>query len=210
MADSALSMVSAVSADTFNNTVFNAGILIHDVDISSATDAASLLTLITSETNKAKWFGATQGGVNIQENRTYWKPDIDGLRLPFKGQYQVDTVEPKMTGTLVELTPENLKAVSGAADTTAATGSSKVTTVQPRATIKEGDYFDSVTFIGNQGSDGLFACVMENALCTTGVNSQTSDKAVATLPFEFVAHSDSVTFTDTLPIKYLFFAKAST
>jgi len=203
--DSALSMVSAVSADTFNNTVFNAGILIHDVDISTATDAASLLTLITSGENREKWFGATQGGVNIQENRTYWKPDIDGLRLPFKGQYQVDTVEPKMTGTLVELTPDNLKAVSGAADTTT---EGNITTVQPRATIREGDYFGSVTFIGNQGSDGLFACVMENALCTTGVNSQTSDKAVATLPFEFVAHSASVTFTDTLPVKYLFFATA--
>lgn len=175
------------------------------MDISSATDAASLLTLITSSENREKWFGATKGGVNIQENRTYWKPDIDGLRLPFKGQYQVDTVEPKMTGTLVELTPDNLKAVSGAADMTT---EGNITTVQPRATIREGDYFESVTFIGNQGSDGLFACVMENALCTTGVNSQTSDKAVATLPFEFVAHSASVTFTDTLPVKYLFFATA--
>lgn len=207
MADTAISMVSAVTADTFNNAVFNAGILLHDVDISSATDAASLLTLITSEENKKKWFGATQGGVNIQENRTYWKPDIDGLRLPFKGQYQVDTVEPKMTGTLVELTPDNVKAVSGAADLTTA---GNVTTVQARATIKEGDYFGTIIFVGNQGGDnGLFVCVMENALCTTGINSQTSDKAVATLPFEFTAHSSSVTFTDTLPVKYMFFAKAA-
>ena len=207
MADTAISMVSAVTADTFNNAVFNAGILLHDVDISSATDAASLLTLITSEENKKKWFGATQGGVNIQENRTYWKPDIDGLRLPFKGQYQVDTVEPKMTGTLVELTPDNVKAVSGAADLTT---NGNVTTVQARATIKEGDYFDTIIFVGNQGGDnGLFVCVMENALCTTGINSQTSDKAVATLPFEFTAHSSSVTFTDTLPVKYMFFAKAA-
>lgn len=206
MADTALSMVSAVTADTFNNAVFNAGILLHDVDISTATDAASLLTLITSEENKKKWFGATQGGVNIQENRTYWKPDIDGLRLPFKGQYQVDTVEPKMTGTLVELTPDNVKAVSGAADLTTA---NKITTVQPRATVKEGDYFDTILFVGNQGADGLFVCIMENALCTTGINSQTSDKAVGTLPFEFTAHSASVTFTDTLPVKYMFFAKAT-
>ena len=77
---------------------------------------AALLTLITKQENKGKWFGATQGGVNIQENRTYWKPDIDGLRLPFKGQNQVDSAEPKMTGTLVEFTPENVACVSGAAD----------------------------------------------------------------------------------------------
>ena len=209
VSDSTVSMISAVSVDTFNNAVYNAGVLMHDVDISSATDAASLLTLITNEENRAKWFGATQGGVNIQENRTYWTPDIDGLRLPFKGQNQVDTAEPKMTGTLVELTPKNVKAVSGAADLTTDPTKTNITTVQPRASIKEGDYYDTVMFVGNQGSDGLFVCIMQNALCTSGINSQTGDKAVGTLPFEFTAHSASPTFTDTLPIKYLFFKKAS-
>ena len=209
VSDSTVSMISAVSVDTFNNTVYNAGVLMHDVDISSATDAASLLTLITNTENRAKWFGATQGGVNIQENRTYWTPDIDGLRLPFKGQNQVDTAEPKMTGTLVELTAENVKAVSGAADKTTDNSKPNITTVQPRASIKAGDYYDTVMFVGNQGSDGLFVCIMQNALCTSGINSQTGDKAVGTLPFEFTAHSASATFTDTLPIKYLFFKKAS-
>lgn len=209
VSDSTVSMISAVSVDTFNNAVYNAGVLMHDVDISSATDAASLLTLITNSENRAKWFGATQGGVNIQENRTYWTPDIDGLRLPFKGQNQVDTAEPKMTGTLVELTAENVKAVSGAADMTTDPSKTNITTVQPRASIKEGDYYDTVMFVGNQGSDGLFVCIMQNALCTSGINSQTGDKAVGTLPFEFTAHSNSPTFTDTLPIKYLFFKKAS-
>ena len=67
MADNTASMVSAVTADTFQNAVFNAGVLLHDIDISTVTDAAALLTLITKTENKGKWFGATQGGVNIQE-----------------------------------------------------------------------------------------------------------------------------------------------
>ena len=206
MADNTASMVSAVTADTFKNAVFNAGVLLHDIDISTATDAAALLTLITKQENKDKWFGATQGGVNIQENRTYWKPDIDGLRLPFKGQNQVDSAEPKMTGTLVEFTPENVVGVSGAADKG---GSGNAITVQPRASIKEGDYFSNVLFVGNQGADGLFVCEMKNALCTSGINSQTSDKAVGTLPFEFSAHSASAVFTDELPVKYYFFKAAA-
>ena len=50
---------------------------------------------------------------------------------------------------------------------------------------------------------------MKNALCTSGINSQTSDKAVGTLPFEFSAHSASAVFTDELPVKYYFFKAAA-
>ena len=206
MADNTGSMVSAITVDTFNNAVYNAGVLLHDIDITSATDAASLLTLITKEENKSKWFGATQGGVNIQENRTYWTPEIDGLRLPFKGQNQVDSAQPKMTGTLVEFTPENVKAVSAAADQS---GSGTLIKVVPRASIKTGDYFSNVVFVGNIGPDGLFVCELKNALCTSGINSQTADKAVGTLPFEFSGHSNSPVFTDELPITYMFYKKST-
>ena len=207
MADSSLSMVTPITAATFKKLNFNAGMLLVNFDYSSATDAGSLMELIVSpETQASSWVGATKGGINVQENRSYWRPEMDGKRMPFKGEAQFDTAEPKITGTLVEYTPKNVMAVSGAAEIST-TG--EVTTVQPRATIKVDDYFDNVVFVGNIGTDGLYLAELKNALCTSGMNSQSTDKDIGTLPFEFTGHSDSPIFTDELPLTYKFFSVAA-
>lgn len=207
MADSSLSMVTPITAETFNRLNFNAGILLHDFDYSSATDAASLMALIVlPETQQNCWFGATKGGINVQENRKTWEPGMDGKRLPFVGETQFDTAAPKITGTLVEYTPKNIKAVSGAATIDV---QDLITTIQPRATIKRGDHFQNVVFISNIGADGLYMAEIDNALCTSGMNGQTTDKDIGTLPFEFAAYSNSPRFTDELPIRYKFFGVAA-
>lgn len=204
-----INMITPVTAETINNLAPNAGMLLKNFDYSSATDAQSLAALLTSEeTQKNSRMGATKGGINVQENRSFWTPTYDGRRMPFVGEKQFDTADPKITGTFVEYTPENVRAVSGMADVTAADGN-LVTTVQPRATIKAGDYFNNIVWITNHGMDGLYLVEVKNALCTVGMNSQSTDKDIGTLPFEFSAHADSVVFTDELPIKYLFFGAAS-
>lgn len=164
------------------------------------------MTLITNEENRKKWIGATQGNININENKSYWTPDINGLRNPFVGQSQVDKAEPKISGTIVEITPENIKLVSGAADKS---GTGNKIIVQPRASIKKGDYLGSVIYIGNKGDNNLWACVLKNALCKSGMNAQTVDKGIMTVPFEFEGHSDSAVYTDELPITYYFFGSAA-
>lgn len=207
MPDSSLSMVTPITAETFNRLNFNAGMLLHDFDYSSATDAASLMALIVNqETQQNCWFGATKGGINVQENRSTWSPSMDGKRMPFVGETQFDTAAPRITGTLVEYTPQNVKAVSGSATLDE---EDNVTTIQPTATIKRGDYFENVVFIGNIGADGLYLVEIDNALCTSGMNGQTTDKDIGTLPFEFTAHSSSPVFTDELPIRYKFFGVAA-
>lgn len=203
MADNTLSMVSAITAETFNRMNFNAGMLLVDFDYASATDAASLMELIMSEeVQQSSWLGATRGGISVDEGRSYWSPDVDGKRMPFVGEKQFDTAEPKISGTLLEYRPKNVQIVSGAADLST-TG--QVTTVQPRATIKKGDYHTNVVFVGNVGPEGLYVAELKGALCTSGINSQSTDKDVGTLPFEFTGHSASPVFTDQLPITYKFF-----
>lgn len=204
-----VNMVTPVTAETFKRLNFNAGILLHDFEFGTATDAASLMALIVDpETQQNCWFGATKGGINVQENKKYWSATMDGLRMPFVGDKQVDSAQPKITGTLVEFTPANLKALSGAADIENGTGSN-VKIVQPRLSINPDDYFSNVVFVANNGADGLYVAELKNALSTTGVNSQSTDKDIGTLPFEFVGHSDSPVYTDDLPLTYYFFAAAT-
>lgn len=202
-----MNMVTPVTVETINNLQVDAGMLLKNFDFSSATDAESLMALIVSkEVQDASWMGATKGGVNVQENRTFWSPEFDGKRMSYKGEKQFENCEPKMTGTLVEYTPENVKAVSGIADMTT---NGSITSIQPKASIREGDYFDNIVFVSNRGKDGLYVAELKNALCTSGMNSQSEDKNIGTLPFEFTGHAENVTFSEDLPIKYLFFARAA-
>lgn len=200
-------MISAITAETFKTLVFDAGVLLYNFDYESATDASSLAALIKGENaQKNSWLGATKGGINVQEGRQYWKAEMDGLRMPFKGDKRFANAEPKMTGTLVEMRPQNVKIVSGSATITGE--NTNVVTVQPTAEIDEGAYLDNVVFVAANGPDGYYMVEMKNVLCISGINFQTTDKNIGTLPFEFAAHQDSPVFTNELPVKYLFFANA--
>lgn len=199
-------MVTPIRADTFKQLGFNAGILLKNFDYSSATDSASLATLIASAiSDGTSLLGGTKGGVNIATNTTFWKPEIDGMRMDFKGEQQMDNAECKMSGTLVELTASNFKDVLALADNTT---SGNITTIQPRFSITDDDYIDHIIWVGDHGSDGLYLVDLKNALNTSGLNMQTTDKDIATLPFEFTGHADSVSST-TLPITIKLFSKAA-
>ena len=125
--------------------------------------------------------------------------------MAYKGEKQFSEAAPKITGSLVEYTPENVKAVSGIA-TVSPNGN--IITVQPRASISEGDYMTNVVWITNHGTNGLYLVDLKNALCTSGMNSQHNDKDIGTMPFEFSGHADNVEYKDELPISYLFFGAA--
>ena len=199
-------MVTPIRADTFKQLGFNAGILLKNFDYSSATDSASLATLIASAiSDGTSLLGGTKGGVNIATNTTFWKPEIDGMRMDFKGEQQMDNAECKMSGTLVELTASNFKDVLALADNTT---SGNITTIQPRFSITDDDYIDHIIWVGDHGSDGLYLVDLKNALNTSGLNMQTTDKDIATLPFEFTGHADSVSST-TLPSTIKLFSKAA-
>lgn len=200
-----MEMMTPIREETFKNMVFDAGILFKDLDYSSAKDAASLAALVkTAKESGTGLLGATKGGVNPQTNFEFWEAEPDGKRMSFKGAKRLSNADCVISGTLVEMTPDNVKDVLALADKTG----TDVITVQPRFSIQAGDYIDHLVWIGNQGSDGLILVDLKNALCTVGLSSQTTDKDVGTLPFEFHGHADSVSSTD-LPIKYLFYKAAA-
>lgn len=202
-----LAMVTPVTAKTINHLNPDAGILLFNFDFSKAKNANELMALITSEEGQKSWFGATKGGVNVQEGRATWSPTFDSKRMPFVGEERFSGAVPKMTGTLVEFTPANVKAISGAAEID--DSDTLKVKVQPKATLKNEHYFKNVVFVANNGPDGLYVAEIKNAASIAGMNSQSADQDIATLPFEFRAHSDSPAFTDDLPMSYWFFGASA-
>ena len=201
-------MLPAVYADVMNRLSPDAGIVMCDVDDIDAVETAEAMAELIEQMRgqPEHWIGVTDGGIKVNEGRTWWSPGFDGKRMPWKGDKFLDTAEPKMTFTLLEMTPDNMKRASAAADIVKS--SETKTTVNPRATIKEGDYHKNIVFVTMVGTDGLYVAVQKNALCTKGVDISTADKAVAKLAVEFMAHQENPNDYDKLP-QYYFFVKKS-
>lgn len=196
-------MLHPVTLETVQRYAVNSGMLVRDLDWSAFESAAEFVAAVTAEGFADKILGATSGSTTISENRQTWSPDHNGLRVPFKGSLYLDTAQPSIKATLVEMSPANIKLMSGAADVTGE--DTNAVTITPRATFEEGDYVGSLTWFTNYGSRGVIGATISNALCTSGLSWSVDDKKVATCDCEFKAHADSPGFSDSLPIKYFIF-----
>ena len=203
-----MEMLTAVTADVMNRLSPDAGVVMVDVDLDGITDASSMVALIDQmRADPQHWIGVTDGGIKVNEGRTWWSPTYDGKRMPYVGDKFLDTAEPKISFTLLEMTPENVKLASAAADVN--TDVATKTVITPRATVKKGDYHTNLVFVTMVGTDGLYVAVQENALCTKGLDLSTADKNVAKLAVEFTAHKNDPTSQDTLPQRYFFLRNAA-
>lgn len=190
-------MVQPVTLETAQRYALNAGMMVVDVDVDSATDAESFLDLI--EAAPEKWLGATSGSTTITEGRENWAPEHNGLRMPWVGGSYLDTAQPTIKTKLVEMKPRNLQLSSGAADISGE--ETDVITVKPRTTYGLDDYHTIVWFT-NYGNEAIVAVILKNAICTTGLNWTVDDKKVATCDVEFRGHAADPLATDFLPIEY--------
>lgn len=195
---SEIPMLHPVSKDTMDHYALNEGVLAINVDFTSITDAASFVEYIRA--NPDKILGATTGGTTIAENRETWEPERNGKRNPVKGEQYFAGARPSIKATLIELTAANTKLASGAADIEDE-GTTYVK-VNPRAEFKESDYASNAVWFTNFGKKGIIMTILDNALCTKGINWSIDDKKVATSEIELIGHAENALFDDSLPIHY--------
>lgn len=197
-----MKMLTSVSAETINNLSPDAGVVMLDVSIDDVDTVEELMTLIdTTRGEPAKWVGVTKGGVNVNEGRKTWSPSYDYDRIPVIGGNYPDKYEPKISFTLVEMTPQNVMAASGAADLTTVGGKTKI---QPRAHYQRKDYRNKFLFVTMKGPEGLFVVEADNVLCTKGLDHSSDDKNIGQLAVEFMPHKADFTDLSTLPMRYYF------
>jgi len=199
-------MLTALSAETFANLQFDAGILLKNLDYSSALDAGDLATLVAAaKSARTTMLGATKGGIVISDVPTYFEPDIDGKRGSIKNTRYIIGRVIKATGTLVELLGASLKDIIAAADVST---SGDITTITPRADLEDGDYIDNLVWIGDlPGDGGLILVEFDNALNTNGLTLTAPKNDNGTYPFEFTAHQTDP--DGVVPYRILLFAGVS-
>lgn len=189
-----------VAADAFEKLVMNAGIITNDF----VPDTAVVGNIIA----------ATTGGLQFASNPTYtdFGEDVDNVPANTKQLLRITAFDPVLSGTMLTVDADIIKAQIGAADagTASAAGVTKIT---PRSVLKDAD-FDDIWFIAdysdvNTGtSAGFVAIHIMNAMNRTGFQLQTGKNAKGQSTFEYHGHYDITDADQTPPFEI--YVKAGT
>lgn len=195
--------ITAVRTETFKNLQLNAGAFLVNFDYASIESVDALKSAIaTALGDKSKTLGATRGGGTFTAKPEVRNIEADGKRYEFVGSTVFDSWSIKLTGTLMEIIPENFSRILAAADVTENTGKN-MKTIKVRTDVKSTDFIDTLTWVGDT-SRGAMMITIKNALNTTGATLTFTDKGEGTLPFEFTAHQSSVEDTEYAPFEIVY------
>ena len=166
--------------------------------------AGTYLKGLKWDTQSQKWtgtvIGATNGGGKISIAGEVVPIEVDGALVKIKG------MAVKQGGTVIaevnfaELSTDVMKM-----GTLFEIGDSDVegyTMLQDKADIKEDDYVENFGFVGytlNNAKQIIF--IMENALCTSGVELEPKHKEQTVVKLTMEAYANNEGNLDTLPVK---------
>lgn len=146
--------------------------------------------------------GATSGGGKISIVGEFYDIPVDGALVKVKGLTVKNGGTCTAEVTFAEITEDILKTATLFEDGEAVEGYS---VIQDKAAIAEGDYVEGFGFIGktaNGAKDIIF--IMENALCTSGLELEAKNKEAAVVKLTMKAYANNEGDLDTLPVKILY------
>ena len=166
-----------IPTNTMEELQLNAGIL-----LSSFAPATAEVSGI---------IGATTGGIKFSATPTYsdFGEDIDNCPKNMMELKRQDSVEVKISGTFITISPATAKKLMAAADI----GTSDQTKITPRNDLKTEDFAD-LWWVGdysdkNGDTNGGFVAIhVMHALSTGGFQLQSGDKSKGQFAFEFTGH----------------------
>lgn len=156
------------------------------------------------DVDSQKWtgdiLGATQGGGKISIAGEFVPLEVDGALVKVKGLVvkQGGTVTAEVN--FAELSPEVMQMATLFENATSdVTG---FTMLKDKPQINEGDYVENFGFVGytaNNAKQIIF--IMENALCTSGMELEAKPKEQAVVKLTMEAYANNEGDLDTLPVK---------
>lgn len=163
--------------DAFTQLQMNAGIIVDTFTPATGTIGNIL--------------GATTGGIQFATNPTYtdFGEDVDNCPNNMLELKVLESMDPTLSGTFLNVTPALAKAMVAAADIDATDN----TKVIPRSELKEADFKD-VWFVGDYSdvstgaNAGFLAIHLINALNQNGFNLQTGKNAKGQFSVEYHGH----------------------
>lgn len=196
-------LTSPIRNEAFQNLQLNAGIFLVNYDHSAIADATALKTAIeAAKADPTKILGVTRGGGSFTVTKEIRTPDVDGMRYSFKGADFVDSVDAYLSGTLLEVVPQNMKLLMGTGEVTT---EGKKTTITMHTAVTDEDYIDHLCWVGDLADGRLVLIELDNAFNTADFSLTFTDKGEGTMTFEFHARQEEVTDYDYAPFRVVYF-----
>lgn len=178
---------SGITEDTPKNIMFGAGTIHKGLKFSaSAWNFAESLIC------------ATSGGSKLSIVPEFVDIEVDGALVKVKGLKQKTGETATMEINPIEITPDIIKmALIGDSDTSeTATGYDEI---KSRARLKEEDYLENIAFVGKTLEGKPIIAILDNALCTSGFETEPKNKESAIPKLTFECHADLQGDLETLP-----------
>lgn len=176
--------VNVLSTTAFDEIITGAGVILTAFDPAAPTIADTAILF------------ATSGGINATAEPSFidYGEDVDNAPKNVKELKKFDKWECKISGTATTIDTEGMKMVGGVADVTNGV-------VALRNKLKQTD-FVNLWWVGEKTEENVVSYIkLSNALSTTGINIQTTDKEKGKFEFEFTGHY-SIDNQDTVPFEY--------
>lgn len=156
------------------------------------------------EFKDGKWtgdlLGATNGGGKVSITGEFYDIPVDGALVKVKGLTVKNGGTVTMEVTFAEISTEVLKAAT--LFETATSDADGFQMLKDKATIKEGDYIENFGFVGQTANGAKqIVVILENALCTSGIEIEAKNKEAATVKLTLEAYANNEGDLDTLPVK---------
>lgn len=151
--------------------------------------------------------GATNGGSKLSIVPEMYDVPLDGANVVVKGLKVKNGETATMEVNFAELTADIMKAATIGKDGTSA--DSTYNLIESKADIAVGDYWENIAFVGRTLDGKNIIAILDNALITSGLETEGKNKESAVCTYTFTCHADSNSDTfDVLPW-HIYYPKAS-
>ncbi|EGL48927.1 hypothetical protein [Streptococcus dysgalactiae] len=158
---------------------------------------------------KTQWegelLGATSDGNKLKIEQKYRTIEVDGVFVPAVGQKVLESQSASLEINMKELTAENLRlAINGSLGTgDGKTSPSDYKVIGGKGKLENTDYITNIGLVATlSGTNKPVIVILDNALCTSGLEFDTKDNDEAVVTMTFEAHANEEQIDDlTLPCR---------
>lgn len=179
---------NGVSTSTPKNIMFGAGTIHKNLTYNSTQKTWNFNDSI---------IGATQGGSKITIEPKFTDIEVDGASVLVKGLKVKTGESAKMEINFIELTKDIIKGAIVGKDGTSA--DDKYDLIESKASLEDSDYFENIAFVGETLDGRNIIVIMDNAVCTSGLEAEGKNKTEAVGKYTFECHADLDGDLDALP-----------
>ena len=192
---------TGITTNTPKNILFGAGTIHKNLTFTPATGETA-----GSWNFASSIIGATSGGSKLTIKPEITTIELDGALVKVEGLEKKTGETATMEINFAEVTKDLLKTAIIGADGTSADNDYDL--IETKPDIESGDYYENIAFVGKTLDNRNIIVIMENALCTSGFESDGKNKENSVVTLTFESHAELSSDLDTLPVK-IYYPKAS-